>query len=355
MKAARLRLVPAATALVVLVAVAGAAHAASPFGIATPDSTSAGFGGPLGPLFVRVAYYQSIFYRGLTSALSDIKANGWAVWLLLGLSFAYGVFHAAGPGHGKAVISAYMVSSGETAKRGIALSFMAAFVQALSAVVIVGIAAVIFHVTAVTMTKATDWFETLSYALVAVVGGWLLWSKTFGGGHHHHHHHVGVPGDGHDGHHHHDHDDHGHAHDHDHDHHHSHDHEGHDHGHAPARSAATVSEPAGSLLEMLVRAWSAILAVGVRPCSGAIIVLVFALSQGLFLAGVAATFVMALGTGLTVSSMAVLAVSARSVAVRLAGIDSPLTGRIVRVAEILAAAAVLVLGLVLLGGSLVNT
>ena len=267
------------------------------------------------------------------------------------LSFAYGVFHAAGPGHGKAVISAYMVSSGETVKRGIALSFLAAFVQAVSAVLIVSIAAVIFHVTAVTMTRATDWFEMLSYALVALVGGWLLWSKTVGGGgHHHHHHHVGVPGDAHDDdHHHHDHDHHGHDHDDAHD----HDHD-HDHGQAQAHTAVAVTGPADSLLEMLARAWSAILAVGVRPCSGAIIVLVFALSQGLFLAGVAATFVMALGTGLTVAAMAVLAVSARGVAVRLAGVDSPVTGRIVRVAEILAAAAVLVLGLVLLGGSLVN-
>ena len=93
---------------------------------------------------------------------------------------------------------------------------------------------------------------------------------------------------------------------------------------------------------------------GVRPCSGAIIVLVFALSQGLFLAGVAATFVMALGTGMTVALMAVLAVTARSAAVRLAGIDSPVTGRIVRAAEILAAAAVLMLGLILLGGSLAH-
>ncbi len=106
--------------------------------------------------------------------------------------------------------------------------------------------------------------------------------------------------------------------------------------------------------QTLAQAWTAILAVGVRPCSGAIIVLVFALSQGLFLAGVAATFVMALGTGLTVASLAVLAVSARSVAIRLSGIDSPVTGRIVRGVEILAAAAVLVLGLVMLGGALVN-
>ena len=217
---ARFRLVPVAAALVVLAALAGAAHAASPFGIATPNSSSAGFGGPLGPLFVRVAYYQAIFYRGLTHALTGIKANGWEAWLLMALSFAYGVFHAAGPGHGKAVISAYMVSSGETAKRGIALSFLAAFVQALSAVLIVSIAAVIFHVTAVTMTRATDWFERLSYALVAVVGGWLLWSKTVGGGghHHHHHHHVGGGGEARDGHHHHDHDGHDHVvHDHQHD------------------------------------------------------------------------------------------------------------------------------------------
>jgi ABC-type nickel/cobalt efflux system permease component RcnA len=336
MSRARFRLVPAAAGLMVLVAVVGAAHAASPFGIATPDSSGSGFGGPLGPLFVQVAYYQAIFYKGLTHALTGIKANGSEAWLLMALSFAYGVFHAAGPGHGKAVISAYMVSSGETAKRGIALSFLAAFVQALSAVLIVSIAAVVFHVTAVTMTRATDWFETLSYALVALVGGGLLWSKTFGGGHHHHHHHhVGAPGEGHEGHHGHDHDD----------------HEHHDHVHA----AASARRPQRSWRETLSQAWSAILAVGVRPCSGAIIVLVFALSQGLFMAGVAATFVMALGTGLTVSLMAVLAVSARGVAVRLAGIDSPVTGRIVRVAEIMAAAAVLVLGLVLLGGSLVNT
>ncbi len=199
MRTAGSRAAAAAAALAVLAAATGVADAASPFGIATPDSPGgAGFGGPLGPLFVRVAYYQSVFYQGLTHALSGIKADGWAVWLLLALSFAYGVFHAAGPGHGKAVISAYMVSSGETAKRGIALSFMAAFVQALSAILIVSVAAVIFRVTAVTMTKATDWFEILSYALVALVGGWLLWSKTVGGGHHHHHHHhVGAPGEEH--------------------------------------------------------------------------------------------------------------------------------------------------------------
>jgi ABC-type nickel/cobalt efflux system permease component RcnA len=74
----------------------------------------------------------------------------------------------------------------------------------------------------------------------------------------------------------------------------------------------------------------------------------------LYAAGVAATFVMALGTGLTVATLAALAVSARGVAVRLAGADSPHAERIVRIAEIGAAAAVLLLGLVLLGGALVD-
>lgn len=115
-----------------------------------------------------------------------------------------------------------------------------------------------------------------------------------------------------------------------------------------------MAAPADSLAAALLRAWSTILAVGIRPCSGAIIILVFALSQGLFMVGVASTFVMALGTGLTVAAMATLAVSARTVAVRVAGIDSPVTARLVKVAEIGAAALVLLLGLTLLGGSLVN-
>jgi nickel/cobalt exporter len=363
------------TAAAALIAVAGlvllgrhAEAATSPFGIATPDGTG-GFGGPLGPLFVWIALRQAEFYRSLTAMLSSIKENGFAVWGLLGLSFLYGVFHAAGPGHGKAVISAYLVSSGETAKRGIALSFAAAFVQALTAVAVVTVAAVVLRVTAVAMTRATDWFEIASYALVAVVGAWLLWSKIFGGHHHHHHHPVaGGHDDGHD--HHHDHHDHDHHHDgagHDHAHGaacahgHVHLHHAHDHDHAPAgagRSASLAAThasaaPGGSLIAALGRAWSAILAVGIRPCSGAIIVLVFALSQGLYAAGILATFVMALGTGVTVAVLATLAVSARGLAVRLAGPESASGERLVRGAEILAAAAVMVFGLAMLGGALV--
>src|SRR5437868_8966957 len=186
--------------------------ASTPFGVAPPpEQGGSPIGGPLSPLFMWIAIAQQHFYGDLVARISDLKANPWALWTLLGLSFLYGVFHAAGPGHGKAVISGYLVATGETVKRGILLSFASAFVQALSAIAVVAILGAILHVTAVTMTAATGWFEVASSGMIALVGAWLLWSKVFGG-HTHAHFHAPLPaGAGHD--------------------HHRHDHAGHDHPH----------------------------------------------------------------------------------------------------------------------------
>jgi nickel/cobalt exporter len=312
----------------------GAAGASGPFGVGTPESGGAGFGGPLGPFFVWIAVHQSHFYQALTAALSTLRQDPLGVWLLLALSFAYGVFHAVGPGHGKAVITSYLLASGDSMRRGVTISFAAALVQAASAILFVSVGAILLRLTATAITFATDWVEIVSYGAIAVVGAWLLWTKSFGSGHHHHHHHVEVHAGSEAE------DDHRHGRD-DHD----HDHHDHDHGHAP--------EPvSGSPFR---KAWGAILSVGIRPCSGAIIVLVFALSQGLLAAGIAATVVMALGTGLTVATLATLAVSARGLALRFAGgVDSPMAYRVVRTMEIGGAACVLLFGLVLLGGSLAN-
>ena len=60
-----------------------------------------------------------------------MRTDGSKMWLLVGLSFAYGIFHAAGPGHGKAVISSYMLANEVALRRGILLSFVSAFLQAL--------------------------------------------------------------------------------------------------------------------------------------------------------------------------------------------------------------------------------
>jgi nickel/cobalt transporter (NicO) family protein len=189
------------------------------------------------------------------------------------------------------------------------------------------------------MTQTTDWFLIFSYALVAAVGAWLLWSKITGRGHHHHAHAHRDHAHGHD---------HGHAHHgHEHAHRHEHDHDGDACGHSHAPDPRLLSQPL-----TLSRAWAAILAVGIRPCSGAIIVLVFALSQQLLLAGIASVLVMSLGTAITVSTLATLAVSAKDVALRVAGASSPAAERVVRLLEIGAAAFVMLLGLTLLGGAL---
>jgi len=98
------------------------------------------------------------------------------------------------------------------------------------------------------------------------------------------------------------------------------------------------------------RGFAAIFAVGIRPCSGAILVLVFALAQGLFWAGVAATLVMGLGTAITVAAIAVVAVSARGLAQRLGGASDGGGALIMRGVEFAAAALVLLFGAGLLLG-----
>lgn len=98
----------------------------------------------------------------------------------------------------------------------------------------------------------------------------------------------------------------------------------------------------------LARAASIILAVGLRPCTGALVVLVFALSQGMIAAGIASTLAMAVGTGITVSVLAGLAVGAKDLAIRLFGDGSPMAGRVHRIIEIVGAAVVFLLGLTLL-------
>jgi nickel/cobalt transporter (NicO) family protein len=281
---------------VVLDSAVHVALAQTPFGGPRP-APEPQVGGIVGWLLAK----QSEFYREMSATIRAAKSDGSAVWTLLAISFAYGIFHAAGPGHGKAVISSYLVANQETAWRGIVLSFASALMQALVAVAIVAVGAWLLNVTAKTMCGAEKTIEIASYALIALFGARLVWTKggafvtalqaerpqpAMAAAHHHHGH----------NHHHHDHD-HGHG-----------DHSGHSHGPMPDELAG----PGGWR-----RGLAAILTVGIRPCSGAILVLVFSLAQGLFWAGIAATFVMGLGTAITVATIAVVAVFAKDVARRL--------------------------------------
>src|ERR1700694_754694 len=154
----------------------GAIHALlaqTPFGGPRPDGVEPQFGGIVGWLMAR----QSEFYREISATIRAAKSDGSAVWTLLAISFAYGIFHAAGPGHGKAVISSYLVANRETARRGVVLSFASALMQSLVAVVIVAICAWLLNATAKTMCGAEKAVEIASYALIAAFGARLVWIK----------------------------------------------------------------------------------------------------------------------------------------------------------------------------------
>jgi nickel/cobalt exporter len=348
---------------------------AAPFGVPRAQAPAVPVGGVLGWIFAK----QAEFYRQFSSLIRASKADGSAAWGLLALSFLYGIFHAAGPGHGKAVISSYMVANGETWTRGVALSFASALFQALVAVAVVGVAAAILNATAATMSRAVNAIEIVSYSLIILIGLRLLWVK----GHafvaalrtlhrptavgaavtpthlHHDHAHSARGHCRHDhphDHDHHDRDHHDHHADCDHHHHaasHVHQHDCGDHasawGHAHAPEPEELAGPGGWR-----RGLSAIVAVGLRPCSGAILVLVFALAQGLFWTGVAATFVMGLGTAVTVAAVATIAVSARTWAKRFAEARSGYGMLAMRGIEVGAAVVIVAFGGLLLTGYIVT-
>ncbi|MES0097031.1 nickel/cobalt transporter [Mesorhizobium sp. M0019] len=355
----------------------GSAHAQSSLGIGTNDGMAPTATGPFAHILMWINLRQQEFYHALAGAMKAMRQDGSKLWLLIGLSFAYGIFHAAGPGHGKAVISSYMVANEVALRRGIMLSFVSALLQALTAIVVMLVAYFLLRGTAVSMTDAAWFLEIMSYVFVTLFGAWLLWRKAgpamlrlFGAnpgyslsaahaGHSH-------AGHAHSAHAHaahshalHAHDDHDHAHDH-------HDHGAHDHAHAAhdhhSHAAGEVCETCGhshapdpALLSGdrfdWRTAWSAVAAVGIRPCSGALIVLSFALLNGLWFGGILSVLAMALGTAITVSALATLAVTAKNWAVYFAG-DGRMGNRIHSFVEIGGAAFVFLFGLLLLSASL---
>lgn len=326
-----------------------------PFGVGLPEPAATG-GAFLPGLFRWIAGWQASFYRDLTATLTAMKVNGSAGFWLMTLSFLYGILHAIGPGHGKAVISTYVLANRETAKNGAILAFVSALAQAVTAVVMVLVAAILLGATSIAMTRAAAMLETGSFALIVLLGLWLIWRKivkpvsgwmaeryspvavTVGGapavmttsfaaaishedcGHDHLR--LGLKGAHHD------------------------DSCGCGHVHAPS------IEIASGRLDWK-KAWSAVVAVGLRPCTGALIVLVFALSQGLFVAGIASAFTMALGTGVTVAALTLAAVTTRGLAVRLAATGGgEFAHHLHAIIEAGAAVVVLLFGLVMFGASL---
>jgi ABC-type nickel/cobalt efflux system permease component RcnA len=325
----------------------GFAHAQSSLGIGTNDAMPASTG-----LFAHqllwINQQQQAFYRALAEAMKAMREDDSKLWLLVGLSFAYGIFHAAGPGHGKAVISSYMVANEVALKRGILLSFLSALLQAITAIVVMLLAYFVLRGTSVSMTDAAWFLEISSYVFVTGFGAWLLWKKAGPAvlrlfGKRPTHSLSAAHAD-------HSHCNHGHLQHHTHD---SHDHHHHgievcsSCGHSHAPDPALIS---GDRFDWRT-AWTAVAAVGIRPCSGALIVLSFALLNGLWVGGILSVLAMALGTAITVSILATLAVTAKNWAVYFAG-DGRMGNRIHSAIEIGGAAFIFLFGLLLLSASL---
>ena len=313
---------------------------AQPFGM-TRAASPAEVGGLTGWVLAK----QAEFYQMFSGLIRASKSDGKAAYTLLGISFLYGIFHAAGPGHGKAVISSYLVANDETWRRGIVLSFASAILQAFTAIALVGIAAVLLGATAKAMGNTVRVIEIVSYGLIVVIGLRLLWVKgraflkLLRAGTHEHHPHDHARDHGH----------HHHGHSHGHDHHHDHSDEASAWGHAHAPEPRELTGQ-----HWLRHGFSTIVAVGLRPCSGAIIVLVFALAQGLFWIGVASTFLMGLGTAITVAAIATLAVGARGLAGRFAKAKPGAGMILIRGLETAAALVIVVFGAALLTGYMVS-
>lgn len=225
--------------------------------------------------------WQRDLHRTLTLAITELsRTPSTNTWLtLLGVSFAYGVFHAAGPGHGKAVLATYLASHGGATRRALGLSFAAALLQGGTAIAMV---AVLVHGLGWLTRQAMGsvvWVEQASFILVALLGGWLCWRAIKQLRQAYSAHASDAVG-------------------------HSH---SHDHSHCCG--GAHHIEPQQAL------DWRTALmtvgAIGMRPCTGAVLMLGAASLLGQFYVGVASVLAMSLGTGITVSVLALASIVAR--------------------------------------------
>ena len=206
---------------------------------------------------------------------------------LIGLSFLYGIFHAAGPGHGKVVISTYLLSTGDQLRRGVMLSFSSSFLQGITAILLVTAATWVLNYSMRTTQLFIDDVELASFILIAATGGLIIWlrlknlvlqltqmtSTEANNSSDDTHRHCG-------------------------------------HSHLPASALKDEQFSFSAFV-------SIVLSTGLRPCSGAVIVLLFANSLDLFTAGLLSVLAMSLGVALTTSGLAALTVYARHLAEQL--------------------------------------
>lgn len=268
---------------------------------------------------------QRKFHRLLNDHMSGLAANdgNWElIWSLIGVSFLYGVFHAAGPGHGKAIVSSYLLSHRQTLRRGVGLAVSASMCQGLVAILIVyGLVYVIGWLPRDTQL-AVIWGERASFILVALLGGYLamqalrrLFARMRG---------LTVYTCSHDA---------------------TSDHEAScGHSHVPTIAQVEAAKDIKSMIAV-------VLSIGLRPCTGAIIVLVFASVTSLHWIGIGAVLSMSVGTAITVSLLAILAGTARHYMERVSWLSGQYVSYTIDIVSILGGIVILLIGLTLISSA----
>jgi len=226
-----------------------------------------------------VIMLQARINRIINNQLMEVKSGDhpWALWGGLAIGFLYGVFHALGPGHGKTVIVGYFLGRHAHPLRGIAMASWISLAHVIGAIVIVVVVHFILAESLASPVDEVDGLRIFSYAAILLIGIGMLVSAVRGGGHAHAH------SQGHD---------------------HGHDHEHHDHGRDHGAHCAHV--PGGHKEQGILG-----FAAGFIPCSGAILILVFALTNGIVLSGIAMTLAIAVGMAITLSVMGVTSILVR--------------------------------------------
>ncbi len=244
--------------------------------------------------------------NALAAGLRAVRAGEPGAWLaLMGVCAAYGFFHAAGPGHGKLVIGGYGAAARVTAWRLSALAVASSLAQAVAAIALVAVGASLLGWGRVEMTEAAEHvLAPASYIAIGAVGLWLVLRglrrglkamRSVSAQHDHTH-------------------DRGHQHGHNH---------GHDHsdGHAHAHGADGICDTCGHAhaptpqqVENMTSwrdAVAIVAAIAIRPCTGAVFLLILCFGLGIPMAGIAGALVMGLGTASVTVIVALAAVGAR--------------------------------------------
>lgn len=260
-----------------------AAGSPNPFTTRAPAEPPSAAGRVYRGLLLEIAEIQRGLNRELTAKIAEIKETGSilpALTVLL-VAFLYGVFHAAGPGHGKFIVTSYFIARNAPLARGVMMSGLISLLQALSAILIVTVLVLILGHGRLAVLGQVVTLELASYGLVVLLGVYMAWGAFRGVDCDHgpdgHHAHTGR-----------------------------HDHDG------PAEQPMPWYRRLGGMMPVAIAA-------GIRPCSGAIILLLFTMANGLYFLGVLGTLVMALGVAITVSIVGMLAIGTRRSIVRFTG------------------------------------